>query len=234
MTFHDQLAVALRSAGAGAVVSGRSAAQLWGVQVGPPVVEVWKPGAPKLPGMTPTQRSGLHTVDAETALLQICRYRTPKDMVTACRALRLSVSSLARRAGNWVDERGPHATHVRALLAELEAHESPDSGLEVHFLHLLDRAGLRRGAVFHHRVRFPSGTLELDTAFPVAKVGVELDGFAYHGDRASFGRDRQRDVELAALGWVVLRFTWSDVRRRPEWVIGQIRRTLAVRRAARA
>jgi very-short-patch-repair endonuclease len=231
VTFHDQLAEALHVAEAGALISGRSAAQLWGVQIGPPVVEIWT-GSPRLPGLRPTQHHGMDIVDAETALLQVCRYRTSKDIVTACGALRLSVSSLARRAGAWVDAHGPHATHVRELLSALEAHESPDSDLEVRFLHLLDRAGLRRGAVFHHRVRHASGTLELDTAFPAARVGIELDGFAYHGDRASFGRDRQRDVELAAMGWVVLRFTWSHVRRRPEWVIGQIRRTLAVRRPA--
>lgn len=52
---------------------------------------------------------------------------------------------------------------------------------------------------------------ELDFAFPEVKVNVEVDGWAYHRTRERFEADRARDAELAADGWVVLRFTWRQV-----------------------
>ena len=39
---------------------------------------------------------------------------------------------------------------------------------------------------------------------------VEIDGFAYHGDRAQFREDRRRDRALQLLGVPVLRFTYED------------------------
>lgn len=41
-------------------------------------------------------------------------------------------------------------------------------------------------------------------------VVVELDGFAYHGDRTQFREDRRRDRALQLIGVPVLRFTYRD------------------------
>ncbi|QTE28922.1 hypothetical protein [Pengzhenrongella sicca] len=41
-------------------------------------------------------------------------------------------------------------------------------------------------------------------------VAVELDGFAYHGDRRQFREDRRRDRILALTGVPVLRFAFED------------------------
>ena len=40
---------------------------------------------------------------------------------------------------------------------------------------------------------------------------VELDGFAFHADRAAYRRDRARDQVLTSHGYVWLRFTFEDV-----------------------
>jgi very-short-patch-repair endonuclease len=40
---------------------------------------------------------------------------------------------------------------------------------------------------------------------------VELDGYSAHGGRSAFEADRERDVRLTALGFVVLRFTWRSL-----------------------
>jgi len=58
------------------------------------------------------------------------------------------------------------------------------------------------------------------------KVIVETDGYAFHRGRAAFERDRLRDNELRALGWNVLRFTYRQVTRRPEYVQDLIRMAL--------
>ncbi|MPY92844.1 MAG: hypothetical protein GEV08_07165 [Acidimicrobiia bacterium] len=36
---------------------------------------------------------------------------------------------------------------------------------------------------------------------------MEADGWSHHGTRAAFEADRWRDLELAAMGWHVLRTT---------------------------
>lgn len=59
------------------------------------------------------------------------------------------------------------------------------------------------------------------------KVVVEIDGFSYHSDAAQFTTDRRRDAALVAMGYRVLRFTWADAVRRPEYVLSMVRRALA-------
>ncbi|MGB2978563.1 MAG: DUF559 domain-containing protein [Propionicimonas sp.] len=51
----------------------------------------------------------------------------------------------------------------------------------------------------------------LDIGFKNDKVGLELDGFAFHGSRLSFARDRRRDTLLTAAGWRIYRFTADDM-----------------------
>jgi very-short-patch-repair endonuclease len=72
----------------------------------------------------------------------------------------------------------------------------------------------------------------IDLAYPDALVAVELDGFEHHSTPEAFQRDRARQNDLVALGWMVLRFTWQDVARRPLEVIDSIRSALRTRRPA--
>jgi very-short-patch-repair endonuclease len=43
--------------------------------------------------------------------------------------------------------------------------------------------------------------------------------------------DRARDREALLNGWVLLRFTWHDVKQRPEVVAAQVRDMIELRRA---
>ena len=60
-----------------------------------------------------------------------------------------------------------------------------------------------------HRVLVDGRRLELDAAWPQARVAVELDGAAFHGSRDARERDLRRDSALAAAGWLVLRFSYA-------------------------
>jgi very-short-patch-repair endonuclease len=84
--------------------------------------------------------------------------------------------------------------------------------------------------VQQHPVVLPFGTVHLDAAVPELKVAVELDGAAFHGSPEARERDTRRDVALAALGWVVLRFSYRRLTREPESCRREI---LAVCRARR-
>jgi very-short-patch-repair endonuclease len=85
--------------------------------------------------------------------------------------------------------------------------------------------------VQQHRVALRFGTVHLDAAVPELLVDVEMDGMAFHDSPQSRERDRRRDVALAALGWVVLRFSY---RRLTEDPAGCRREILAVCRAREA
>ncbi len=67
-----------------------------------------------------------------------------------------------------------------------------------------------------HRVALPGTVIYLDAALPDVKLGIELDGAAYHGASEARERDIARDVALAGVGWQVLRFSYRRVTRDPE------------------
>ena len=82
------------------------------------------------------------------------------------------------------------------------------SELEVIFLDVCAAAGLPRP-----QVNTPVGGLEVDFFWPTLGLVVEVDGFRFHGTRAAFERDRERDARLATLGLRVLRFTYRAITR---------------------
>jgi very-short-patch-repair endonuclease len=69
---------------------------------------------------------------------------------------------------------------------------------------------------------------EVDVLWRSQRVVVELDGFAYHADRAAFERDRRRDAELQAHGYRVIRVTWRQLVDAPASLIDRIHRTLTL------
>lgn len=84
------------------------------------------------------------------------------------------------------------------------------------------------------RVRLASGRwVHLDAAYPGARVAVELDGAAFHGSRSARERDLRRDSALAALGWVVLRFSYARLVSDPEGCRQEIEAVIRLRLAHR-
>ena len=79
---------------------------------------------------------------------------------------------------------------------------------------VLDVPGLPT-CVQQHRIVLPGGPVLLDAAWPEVKLAVELDGAAFHGSDAARERDLARDAALAALGWLVIRFSYRQVTREP-------------------
>jgi hypothetical protein len=71
--------------------------------------------------------------------------------------------------------------------------------------------------VQQYPIRLGNGrSVRLDAAYPQARVAIELDGAAFHGSREARERDLRRDTALAALGWVVLRFSYARLMADPE------------------
>lgn len=72
-------------------------------------------------------------------------------------------------------------------------------------------------------------TVVLDLGFLGLKIALEVDGWAYHVDPARFVEDRARKRALVADGWLVVEVTWDDLVRRPQKVVDELRRIIALR-----
>lgn len=96
------------------------------------------------------------------------------------------------------------------------------SELEDRFRALLAAEGLPRPLTNH-----PVHGMKIDAVWPRRRLAVELDGWAWHHDRAAFQQDRARDARLARAGWTVVRFTHADVVERPRHVAETLRDLLA-------
>ena len=59
---------------------------------------------------------------------------------------------------------------------------------------------------------------EVDFLWPAERLVVETDGYASHGTREAFERDRDRDARLALAGYLVLRFSYRRITREPQVV----------------
>ena len=70
---------------------------------------------------------------------------------------------------------------------------------------------------------------EVDFVWRRERVIVEIDSRRFHADDLAYERDRLRDAELIAAGWVVIRVTWRRLTTEPAAVAGRIRRTLEAR-----
>ena len=56
---------------------------------------------------------------------------------------------------------------------------------------------------------------EVDALFPEQRVIVELDGWDFHSDRATFESDRDKDADLLAAGFRTVRLTWERLETLP-------------------
>lgn len=120
---------------------------------------------------------------------------------------------------------------LRSLLAQRLGKPTPPSKLERLLVRVLRNAGLPEPVLQYPlpgRER-PEGTV--DVAYPDAKLLIEADSRRWHGRQRDFALDRERDNLAMLAGWRVLRFTWDDVTRRPEWVAECVRRALGLRSA---
>jgi very-short-patch-repair endonuclease/predicted transcriptional regulator of viral defense system len=128
--------------------------------------------------------------------------------------LRRTLAALPRRKG---------AARLRVLL---EPNDAPTrSALEDRFLELVARHGLPRPEV-NQRV----AGYEVDMLWRDARLIVELDGRRYHHSR--FEQDRERDAELVAAGYRVVRITWRRLVESPAREAARLSRMLDAATAA--
>lgn len=111
-----------------------------------------------------------------------------------------------------VQQGRPGVAMLRAILEGRDGGAAAtESVLEDAFLRLLRDAGLPEPER-QYEIRLPGRpAIRLDFAYAVERVAFELDGRRWHASKADRERDRFKANALAALGWRLLRFDWSDV-----------------------
>jgi very-short-patch-repair endonuclease len=142
------------------------------------------------------------------------------------RPLALDLARRGRVTADLLDEalsERPNVAGRRLLRQTIELIAAGcQSELEAHgVINVFRHRSLPR-SVGQFRIELPAGRVHVDRAWPEVKVAVELDGARYHTSPEDRRRDLARDTALAALGWVVLRFTYAEVVRDPEGVRAKI------------
>lgn len=242
-TWHQALMAAALAADA--VVSHRSAAELWGLiqPAGYVDISVRPPRQPRLvppaiahrildlhPELS-VEREGMRVTDPIRTIIDlglVLPSWAVRDAMSRGLSTRLfSVTEVARLrdALGW---RGRNGTGVVAELLDerLLTGRPEESLLEKRLADLVQRHDLPMPVTQHevwHAGRFVA---RVDAAFPERKLAIEVDGFEHHSSPEAFQRDRTRQNRLVALGWTVLRFTWDDVVKRPAMVAQTIREAI--------
>ncbi|MDP9404396.1 MAG: hypothetical protein M3P85_13960, partial [Actinomycetota bacterium] len=111
--------------------------------------------------------------------------------------------------------RGPGRAGTLLLQEVLRTWTVDDMAEEVAEMRMLRRllAGDLPKPALQHEVRDGANRFiaRLDAAYPEEKVGVEMNGFRWHGTPRRFALDPQRLRRLVALGWRILPCTPVDL-----------------------
>lgn len=237
---------AVRACGRGAVLSHRSAAQLWGIAPGweldPEVTRPWK--FKDRPGITAHQAVlPADEVEFVREIPVTGVFRAVFDMATLVSVRRMPSRQL-ERAFHEAEAKGltgrvslvglieRHPGHrgvgvLRELLGSGEPVGITESDLEERFLAFLDARGFPRprlNATLPVRGRL----LRPDCLWERERLIVELDGRLVHGGDRAFEGDRRRDRELLVEGWRSMRVTWRQLRDEPDAIAADLGRLLAV------
>lgn len=218
--------------GADATICGPAAAWWHGMRARPPdEVAMTVPrrrGRTRRPGIR-TRRRDLHPADrmysrglwltAKPLTALETAIAVPDGSVFLDRALQKHVT-FPRAYEAYCRNMGAEGSAATGKLLTAAA-DRADSAAERLMLALLREAGLTgwvHGLPFH--------TWTVDFAFPVQRLAIEVDGWAWHMDVDRFRADRYKGNALVRARWDLLRFTWHDLDNRPHYVIGEIRAAL--------
>ena len=123
----------------------------------------------------------------------------------------------------------PGTATLRRVLRRVDPALAPaESDLESMLTRVLRRHGLP-APVPQYRVTLDGHEFRIDLCYPEQLLAIESDGFAHHGHREAFERDRFRQNLLVLAGWRVLRFTWRQICTDAAGVADQIAAALAER-----
>jgi predicted transcriptional regulator of viral defense system len=166
------------------------------------------------------EHHGIPVTAPARTLLDLAEVITERELEAALAEAAIKVLADRRALEDAID-RGNGRRGAAILAGLLDDVEPTRSALEREFRALVTAYELP-SPILNGRVN----GYEVDAHWPAQRLVVEIDGYAYHGNRKAFEDDRERDAELQACGWRVIRVTFRQLRRTPGAVAGRLRRTL--------
>ena len=230
-TTEQRIAAAIAVTGSTALASHRSAAHLWGIpRPADDPVDVTIVGVRRrftriddivihrprdLERLRPQRRAGILCTNVLRTVLDLGAVdpAAVTDAVGHVVASRLAALDALRSVVVQHSEHGRTGiVALRTALDEWSIDGKPaDSLLEKTMKRLIDRHGLPP-VEFHPTIEGH----EVDFRVVGARVILECDGWTYHGlQQSTFERDHDRDADLVAAGWIVVRFTYRAITTRP-------------------
>lgn len=224
-----------------AVVTGRSAAEVWGVDLATVEgdVEVTVPPGThqrRVPGLVVRRaavpehhrwrRLDLPVTTAGATAVRVAGLLPPVEGVVAVdRMIATGATDLAEVRALAAAATGRGC--ARARLACARADGLAESPQETRVRLVLHASTLPRPVAQYRISVHGSFVARVDFAWPAAKVALEYDGL-WHAEPGQFARDRRRLNRLREAGWVVVFVTAEDLRR-PLDLVARVARALSAR-----
>jgi very-short-patch-repair endonuclease len=212
---HARTMAAVLACGRGAVLSHRSAAQLYGLVRYTGAIEVTAPTAHRRAGVIVhrsrltdqdvTRHWGIPTTSPARTLTDLAATLDPASLTRAINAAR--VAHLMSR-----DDLPPRLRRGQAARPTRSAFE--DAFLTFCARHHLPRPEINAIVAGY----------EVDAYWPAKRLIAELDGEEFHQD---FEADRAKDADLVEAGLRVVRVTWDRLIQQPRREAARFRRLLA-------
>jgi hypothetical protein len=227
---------AVMACGSEAVLSHRSAADLWGLRPSSGSIEVTVVrGRHGVPGVRvhrtrlleerdTTVQDGIPTTSVARTLLDLSAVVRPPDLEVAVdRAERLGLFDLTELVD--VLDRAKGRRGARALRRVVAGYmpSTQKSELERRFRELVETAEDIPRPAFNALIDGETRTHEVDAHWSEQRLAVQLDGFEFHRTRRDRERDAASDADLELAGERVMRLTWDDVTVRGERTLRRVR-----------
>ncbi|GAA4821764.1 type IV toxin-antitoxin system AbiEi family antitoxin domain-containing protein [Actinomycetospora corticicola] len=177
------------------------------------------------------EHRGLWVVARALAVLDAAVALGPQGQAFLDRALQqkhVTLEELRAMQARHLGRRGSRTAHELLV----RAGDRAASAVERRTVALLRGAAIDGWEVNVEVVLADGRTVVLDLGFLELRIALEVDGWAFHTDPSRFVEDRARKRALVADGWLVVEVTWDDLVRRPEKVLHELRRIIALRTVA--
>lgn len=225
------------------VLSHFSAARLWDMEPASRLMSALDVHVTVPPGRHPVVPAGTRVHRLPPSRLSVCQVNgmpvtDRASTVLDCMRLlpRTEAVTLFDRAvqQGWIDDdpRRPWLNETgrrrgNPILRSVVAEAAVGSARSERLLHAI----LRRAGIGGWRANVRIGRYEGDVVFEDCKVVIEVDGLAHHIAPDRFQADRRKQNALVTAGWTVLRFTWSDLVGRSEYVADTVDRAVYAARS---
>lgn len=248
VTWEQKLMAAALAGGPEATVSHRAAAVLWRLD-GPASapVEITVPHGKECQRegvrcyrsrtLSPTDvtvRTGIPVTIVERTLVDVGRFWSDADVEVALESAFRRGLSTTTAVAMYLSRTSPRVPGRRVLarvLRRRDAGKPSGSPAEVRLEQALRAAGVPVPCRQFRLDVGQGGVVVIDKAWPDLRVGLEVDGYDYHGGRLAHAEDLERQNSIVRVGWLLLRYSGSQVRRDPMAIAREVAQVLAARSA---